>query len=260
MRCTSIWGDSCGNLYVFWFPLFCVCVAQRVSQVLYKRCSIHICGKRLCIYKHHSISALHKGWKSLLEWQSAVVASFKHRPTATWAVLAWNELYYPLFFCWTATPQWEFGLAQLTVNDAVWLVFFFFCLSQAWGGSIIEKSAGPFSSSSKSFAYILCSHTNHQLSGLAVFVLEDCMAVAVSRLILAVTVKERRNFLLFCMRVTLIHLLYGSVNEIWWLKSLAAEGEGTFGKKKKKKKTDPEQKHNPVKVDTEWLFSPKQIS
>ena len=114
--------------------------------------------------------------------------------------------------------------------------YFFFCLSQAWGGSIIEKSAGPFSSSSKSFAYILCSHTNHQLSGLAVFVLEDCMAVAVSRLILAVTVKERRNFLLFCMRVTLIHLLYGSVNEIWWLKSLAAEGEGTFGKKNKKKK------------------------
>ena len=53
-------------------------------------------------------------------------------------------------------------------------------------------------SSWKSFAYILCSHTNHKLSGLAVFVLEDCMDVAVSRLIPATAVKESRNFALLC--------------------------------------------------------------
>lgn len=44
------------------------------------------------------------------------------------------------------------------------------------------KSAGPFSQPLKSFAYILCSHTNHQLSGLAVFVLGNCMTISVSRL------------------------------------------------------------------------------
>lgn len=78
------------------------------------------------------------------------------------------------------------------------------------------------SSSSKSFAYILCSHTNHQLSGLAVFVLEDSMAVAVSHLIPAVSVKESRNFC-FGIRATLIYLLYKSLSEIVWLKLHARE-------------------------------------
>lgn len=86
--------------------------------------------------------------------------------------------------------------------DYQWCGFaFFFCL-QARGRSIIEKSAGPFSCSSKSFAYILCFHTNHQLSGLAVFVLGNCMTIAVRRLILAATVKESRNFH-FGMHVTM---------------------------------------------------------
>lgn len=25
---TAIWGASCGNLYVFWFPFFCVAACQ----------------------------------------------------------------------------------------------------------------------------------------------------------------------------------------------------------------------------------------
>lgn len=73
----------------------------------------------------------------------------------------------------------ELDLAQLMLNTDF---FFFFWLSQSWGESIIVKSAGPFSQPLKSFAYILCSHTNHQLSGLAVFVLGNCMTISVSRL------------------------------------------------------------------------------
>lgn len=95
----------------------------------------------------------------------------------------------------------------------------FFCLFQAWGGSIIEKSVVPFPFSSKSFAYIVCSHTNHQLSSLAVFVLEDCMAVAVSCLIQIATVKESRNFG-FNLHITLIHLLCDCLTENQWLQSL----------------------------------------
>lgn len=138
-------------------------------------------------------------------------------PTAAWAFFTWNKLYYPFF----VGPQYLRVRVWSGPVDCQWCSLAFLSLPGLRRKYNWEISRA-LSSSSKSFAYILCSHTNHQLSGLAVFVLEDCMAVAVSRLILAVTVKESRNFR-FCVHITLIHLLFDSVNEIQWLKWLATE-------------------------------------
>lgn len=136
-------------------------------------------------------------------------------PTAAWAFSHMEQDLLPFF----VGPQYLRVRVWSGPVDCQWCSLAFLSLPSLRRKYNWEIS-GALSSSSKSFAYILCSHTNHQLSGLAVFVLQDCMAVAVSRLILAVTVKESRNFR-FGMHITLIHLLYDSVNEIQWLKSLA---------------------------------------
>lgn len=115
-------------------------------------------------------------------------------------------------FCWTTIPQ---GKSVVWPSWLPMMQFSFLSLPSLRRKYNWEISRA-LSSSSKSFAYILCSHTNHQLSGLVVFVLEDSMAVAVSHLIPAVTVKESRNFC-FGIRVTLIYFLYESLSEIVWL-------------------------------------------
>lgn len=119
-------------------------------------------------------------------------------------------------FCWTTIPQGKSLVWPSWLSTKQFSIFLSFpSLKRKYNWEI----SSAFSLSSKSFAYIVCSHTNHQLSGLAVFVLEDCMAVAVSCLIQIATVKESRNFG-FNLHITLIHLLCDCLTENQWLQSL----------------------------------------
>ncbi len=90
----------------------------------------------------------------------------------------WWMIFISVFICVcshskASVPNYLWGaqafLVSLTGNEGVLAL----CVSKAAGRSIIEKSAGPFTSHK-----VIRLHTafppNHQLYSLSVFVLEDC--------------------------------------------------------------------------------------
>lgn len=186
----------------------CVCITQHIYPV---HCRIHI-----CTYYIQSISCTTKYKLCLWKWESvcAVVTLFE---CVTLLSVVPKQREPPSYgrssitlCCWTTIPQ---GKSLVWPSWLSMMQFSFLSLPSLRRKYNWEISRALYSSS-KSFAYILCCHTNHQLSGLDVFVLEDCIAVAVSHLIPAVTVKESRNFC-FGIRVTLIYLLNESLIQQW---------------------------------------------
>ena len=116
--------------------------------------------------------------------------------------------------CWTTKPQ---GKGSVWPG---WLSMMQFSFLFLWGlrRKYNWEISGAFSSSSKSFAYILCSHTNHQLKGLAVFVLEDCLAGGACFLSWQGLGVKVETF--WCgTHAVLIYLRYHSFSELRWLKS-----------------------------------------
>lgn len=73
-----------------------------------------------------------------------------------------------LHFLWSKTSH--------VLLIVIGLVLFDSLFDQSWRKNCNWEISRSFPSPSKPFSYILCSQTYHQLSGLVMFVLEDCMA------------------------------------------------------------------------------------
>lgn len=165
-------------MYVLWFSFFSVHIS---TQLIYPRAIQTLQDTYLCVFiswrnsfrsTDRSISARHtKDEGFLLKREPAcavVVVALFECVTLLFVVAQQRE---PsshgtssiLFFFFSSsdhnTSGWEFGLAQLTVNDAVLAFLSLPSLRRKYNWEISRA----LSSSSKSFAYILC-YFPHQSS------------------------------------------------------------------------------------------------
>lgn len=99
----------------------------------------------------------------------------------------WNHCF-ALFETWTILGSSNISCALLNYISSEQSLFSSCWLLLVWLSTLSEPSRRRkcnweisrfLPSPSKPFSYILCSQTHHQLSGLVVFVLEDCMSAGV---------------------------------------------------------------------------------